>query len=79
MQWNQLDHMQTICTSLGTQLAHQYLITRFLQAECSSWHSSESVKALKHMEQLSPRERRDDMPPPMAVRYKNRGGSKSVR
>ena len=42
MQWHLLDHLQTTCTSL-----HQHLITQFLQAECSSWRPTNSVKALK--------------------------------
>jgi len=29
-QWHQLDHRQTICTSLQTRLPHQNLITQFL-------------------------------------------------
>jgi len=33
MQWHQLDHMQTICTSLQTGNHH---IIQFLQAGCSS-------------------------------------------
>ena len=42
---HQQDHMQTICTSLQTD--DQHLITQFLQAGCSSWHPTDSVKALK--------------------------------
>ena len=37
---------QTACTSLQT-LTHEHLITHFLQAECSSWRLTNSVKALK--------------------------------
>jgi len=40
--WHQLDHMQTICTSLQTD-NH---ITQFLQAGCSSWRPTKSVRAL---------------------------------
>jgi len=45
-QWHQLDHMQTICTSLQTD---NYTDTPslFLQAECSSWRPTNSVEALK--------------------------------
>ena len=42
-QWNQLDHMQIICTSLQTD----NLITQFLQAGCPSCCPSNSIKALK--------------------------------
>jgi len=43
MQWQQLDHMQTVCTLLQTE----HLITQFLQARCSSWRPTNSVEALK--------------------------------
>jgi len=46
-QWHQLDHMQIICTSLETDKARQHVMTQFLQAECSSWRPTNSVKALK--------------------------------
>jgi len=46
MQWHQLDHVQTIYTSLLTK-AQQKPITQFLQAGCSSWRPTNSVKALK--------------------------------
>jgi len=42
-QWHQLDHVQIICTSLQPASYH----TTFLQAECSSWRPTNSVKALK--------------------------------
>ena len=33
-QWHQLDHMQTICTSLETdQIPHQHLITQFYRPD----------------------------------------------
>jgi len=47
-QWHQLDHMQTICTSLQTdRLTMPSPITQnCLQAEagCSSWHEINSVR-----------------------------------
>jgi len=45
MQWHQLDHMQTICTSLQTTTPAPH--HSCLQAGCSSWHPTNSVKALK--------------------------------
>ena len=41
-QWHQLDHMQTICTSLHTNASS----LNFLQAGCSSRRPTNSVKAL---------------------------------
>ena len=49
-QWHQLDHMQTICTSLQSpdrSKPHQHLITQFLQAGRPSCRPTNSVKALK--------------------------------
>ena len=43
-QWHQLDHMQTICTSLQTDT---HPTTQFLQDGCPSCHPANSVKALK--------------------------------
>ena len=45
-QWHQLDHMQTISTSLPPQ-PHQQIITQFLQTGCPSCRSTNSVKAPK--------------------------------
>jgi len=46
-QWHQLDHMQIICILLQTDNYASTSSLKFLQAECSSWHSANSVKALK--------------------------------
>ena len=35
------------CTSLQTRKPHQHIITQLLQAGCSSWCQTDSVKALK--------------------------------
>jgi len=48
-QWHQLDHMQIICTSLQTDNHVSTLTTQFLQAECSSFCPTNSVKALKEL------------------------------
>jgi len=45
-QWHQLDHIQTICTSLQTDNRTNTSL-KFLQAGCSSWCPTNSVKALK--------------------------------
>ena len=45
--WHQLDHMQTICTSLQTDNHTNTSSLSFLQAGCSSWCPTNSVKALK--------------------------------
>ena len=45
MQWHQLDHMQTICTLLQTD---NLTNAQFLQAGCSFWCLTNSVKALRH-------------------------------
>jgi len=49
-QCHQLDHVQIICTSFQTNNHasnfHASTITQFLQAECSSWCPTNSVKAL---------------------------------
>ena len=47
MQWHQLDHMQTICTSVQADNHTNTPSTQFLQAGCSSWRPTNSVKALK--------------------------------
>jgi len=46
--WHQLNHMQAICTLLQkiTMPAPHHSL-RFLRAGCSSWHPTNSVKALK--------------------------------
>jgi len=44
-QWHQLDHMQTICTSLQTDNHTNTSLLNFLQAGCSSWRSTNSVKS----------------------------------
>jgi len=48
-QWHQLDHMQTICTSLQTDNHNSTSALNFYRPEagCSSWHPTNSVKALK--------------------------------
>jgi len=46
-QWHQVDHMQIICTSLQTNNDASTSSLKFLQARCSSWHPTNSVKALK--------------------------------
>jgi len=50
-QWHQLDHMQTVCTSLETDNHTRTSTLNFLQTRCSSWCPSNSVKALKANEQ----------------------------
>ena len=45
--WHQLDHMQTICTSLQTNNHTNTSSLNFLQARCSSWRPANAVKALK--------------------------------
>jgi len=45
-QWHQLDHIQTICTSLQTDNHNDSSFTQLLQAPCSSWCPTNSVKAL---------------------------------
>ena len=47
MQWHQLNHMQTICTSLHTDNHTNTSSLNFLQAGRSSWWPTDSVKALK--------------------------------
>jgi len=46
-QWHQLDHMHIICTLLQTDNHSSTSSLIFLQAGCSSWCSTNSVKALK--------------------------------
>jgi len=46
MYWHQLDHMQTICTSLQTDNHTDTSSLNFIHAECSSWRPTNSVKAL---------------------------------
>jgi len=47
MQWHQLDHTQTICTSFQADNHTSTSWLSFLQAGCSSWCPTNSVKALK--------------------------------
>ena len=47
MQSHQLDHMQTICSSLQTDNHANTSSLNFLQARCSYWCPTDSVKALK--------------------------------
>ena len=46
-QWHQLDHMQTSCIFLHTANHTNTSSLNFLQARCSSWCPTNSVKALK--------------------------------
>jgi len=46
-QWHQLDHMQTICTSLQTDSHASTSSLNLSQAGCSSRRPTNSVKALK--------------------------------
>jgi len=46
-QWHHLDHMQIICTSLQTDNHDSTPSLNFLQAGCSFWCPTNSVKALK--------------------------------
>ena len=46
-QWYQLDHMQTTCTSIQRDNHASTSSLNFLQARCSSWCPTNSVKALK--------------------------------
>ena len=46
-QWHQLDHMQTICTSLQTDKDTSTSLLKFLRAGCSSRRPANNVKALK--------------------------------
>jgi len=46
-QWHQLDHVQIVCTSLQTDNYASTSSINVLQAGCSSWHPTNSVKALK--------------------------------
>jgi len=48
MQWHQLDHVQTICTSLQTDYHTNTSSLNFLQAGCSSRCPTNSVKAHTH-------------------------------
>jgi len=52
-QWHLLDHMQIICTSLKTDNQASTSPLKFLQAWCSSWHPTNSIKALKADTQLN--------------------------
>ena len=47
MQWHQLDHIQTTCTSLQTDNDTSTSSLNFLQAGYSSWCPTNSVKAQK--------------------------------
>jgi len=46
-QWHQLDHVQIICTLLQTDNHTSTSSLNFLQAGCSSWCSTNSIKTLK--------------------------------
>jgi len=46
-QWQLLDHMQINCTSLQTDNHASISSLKFLQARCSFWRPTNSVKALK--------------------------------
>jgi len=46
-QWHQLNHMQITCTLLQTDNHTSTSSLNFLQAGCSSWCPTNSVKALK--------------------------------
>jgi len=46
-QWHQLTHTQIICTMLQTDNHVNISSIKFLQARCSSWRLTNSVKALK--------------------------------
>jgi len=46
-QWHQLDHMQIICTSLQTDNHASTSPLNFTQARCPSCHLTNSIKALK--------------------------------
>jgi len=49
-QWHQRGHMQIICTTLQTDNHASTPPLNFLQAGCSSWRPTNSVKALKAVE-----------------------------
>jgi len=49
-QWYQLVHVQS--TSLETDNDVRTSSLNFLQARCSSWHPSNSIKASKHWKQI---------------------------
>jgi len=51
-QWHQLDHTHIICISLQTDNHTSTSSLNFLQAGCSFRHSTNSVKALKAIEDL---------------------------
>ena len=46
-QWHQLDHVQTICTSLQADNHANTSSLNFLQTGCTSWRPTNSVEALK--------------------------------
>jgi len=46
VEWHQLDHMQIICTLLQTDNHASISSLNALQAVCSSWRPTNSVKAL---------------------------------
>ena len=52
MQWHQLDHVQTICTSLQTDNHTNTSSLNVLQAGCSSWCPTNDVKAHAHTHTL---------------------------
>jgi len=45
-QWHRLDRMQIICILLQTDNHTSTSSLNYLQAGCSSWHPTNSVKAL---------------------------------
>ena len=51
-QWHQLDHMQTIYTSVQTDNHTNTSSLNFLQAGRSSWHTTNSVKAISLVEKF---------------------------
>ena len=69
MRWHQLDHMQRICTSLQTDNNTNTSSLSFLQAGCSSWHPTNSLKALKANCKWKKREKGEDqhLPSPAYV------------
>ena len=50
--WHQLDHMQIICTLLHTDNHASTSSLKFLQAGCSYWCPTCSVKVLKEIDDL---------------------------
>ena len=48
MQWHQLDHMQTICTSLQADNDTNTSSLIFVLSGCSSWHQATMTKHRRH-------------------------------